>query len=117
MNQQNNPNNLNQNQSVIVKLEYDANENYTFRRRILPDIIEIFDKHPVNHVNDYNRVRDDGHWELVLSKQYFKDTNITKKKTPTQELRCPGNAVRRPDSDFTWIDLEFDELAGLNEKI
>ena len=107
MNQQNNPNDLNQNQSVVLKLRYNPNKKYTLRMRLLPDIIETWDKHPGNHEKqtDYDLVKDDGNWEFISSKEYVKDTNISKKVTPRQELLCLGNAVKQEDSDFTWIKL------------
>ena len=79
--------------------------------RLLPDIIETWDKHPGNHEKqtDYDLVKDDGNWEFISSKEYVKDTNISKKVTPRQELLCLGNAVKQEDSDFTWIKLEYDE--------
>ena len=104
MNQQNNPNDLNQTQSVNLILRYDPDKNYTLRMRLLPDRKETWDKHPGNHEKqtDYDLVKDDGNWEFIFSKEYVKDTNITKKVTPTQELLCLGNAVGQEDSDFAW---------------
>ena len=40
MNQQNNPNDLNQNQRVVLKLRYNPNKKYTLRMRLLPDIMK-----------------------------------------------------------------------------